>query len=52
MSGGERPVASAEHAIHVLDVIEAARLAASEARHVAIPPARPQRRADRDGASR
>jgi predicted dehydrogenase len=33
---GERPVASAEHAIHVLDAIEAARLAAAEERAVPI----------------
>ena len=37
VASGKRPVASAEHAIHVLDVIEAARRSASEERTIAIP---------------
>ena len=36
VSSGERPVASAEHAIHVIDVIEAARRSSAEERTVAI----------------
>ena len=36
VSSGERPVASAEHAIHVIDVIEAARRSVAEERTVAI----------------
>jgi predicted dehydrogenase len=36
VSSGDRPVASAEHAIHVLDAIEAARQSISEERTVAI----------------
>jgi predicted dehydrogenase len=35
---GEHPVANAEHAIHVLDVIDGARRSASEARTIAIAP--------------
>jgi predicted dehydrogenase len=36
VASGERPVASAEHAIHVLDVIDGARRSASEGRTIAI----------------
>ena len=36
VASGERPVASAEHAIHVLDVIDGARRSASDGRTIAI----------------
>ena len=37
VANGERPTVGADHAIHVLDAIEAARLAAAEERSVSIP---------------
>ena len=36
VSSGERPVAGAEHAIHVIDVIEAARESIASERTIAI----------------
>jgi len=41
IASGERPIASAEHAIHVLAVIEAARHSMAEERTVAIPSSSP-----------